>query len=214
MRFFSLLLIFALGCHAGIVNALPDIQVNGLMKNQAVVTIDGVQHILKKGKTSPEGLTLVDVNTQQATFEWQGETVAMGLTSRIQTSFEKVDKSSFSIPKGPDGHYMTLGKVNGRQVQFLLDTGATVVAMDYHDADRLGIRWRSGRKSMSSTAAGLVTSYQLTLPSVTVGHLTVSNVQASVIVAEMHGPLLLGMSFLQYFDMTEKNNTLTLEKKY
>ena len=67
---------------------------------------------------------------------------------------------------------------------------------------------------MSSTVAGLVTSYQLTLPSVTVGHLTVSNVQASVIVAEMHGPLLLGMSFLQYFDMTEKNNTLTLEKKY
>lgn len=214
MKYLRCVLLMLCLVSPAVVTAMPDIQVNGLMKNQAVVTINGQQRILRLGKTSPEGLKLVDVNTQQATFEWQGETLELGLSSRIQSQFDAIDKTSYTIPKGPDGHYMTMGRINGRNVEFLLDTGATSVAMDYRDADRLGLRWRSGQKIVTSTAAGLATAYRLIVPSVSVGPLTVNNVEASVIVADMHGPLLLGMSFLQYFDMIEKNNTLTLEKKF
>ena len=64
------------------------------------------------------------------------------------------------------GHFLTQGGINGRAVQFMVDTGATSVAMGQAEAERLGIDYRAGRMGRGSTANGLVTFFHVKLASV------------------------------------------------
>ncbi|HQQ62560.1 MAG TPA: TIGR02281 family clan AA aspartic protease [Pseudomonadales bacterium] len=195
--------------------AMPDVQVNGLLPNQAVVTINGQQHILKSGKTSPEGVTLMASDSKQATFSWQGQEFNRTLNKDITSNFTpKAARSEVRIERGEQNHFFTPGMINGRQVHFMIDTGATSVAMDMHEADRLGIDWRNGKRFLASTAGGATPSYSVVLKSVTVGDITINNVEGSVIVANMGSEILLGMTFLQQTEMREDNNALVLTKKY
>jgi aspartyl protease family protein len=206
-------LLFMIG--AGAAQAMPDVQVNGLLPNQAVVTIDGQQHILKSGKTSREGVTLLSSDSKQATFSWQGQQFTRTLNKDITSNFApKAAKNEVRIERGEHNHFFTPGMINGRQVHFMIDTGASSVAMDMHEADRLGINWRSGKRFLSSTAGGTTPSYSVVLSSVTVGDITINNVEGAVIVADMGPEILLGMTFLQQTAMREDNNALVLTKKY
>src|SRR6478735_10371136 len=140
-------------CHS--VFAMPDIQVNGLMSNQAVVTIDGKQHILKVGKPSSEGVNLISADHQKAVFEWQGEHFERALNKQITINFSApTEKSEVRIERGHDNHYFTPGHINGQLVDFLVDTGAFAIAMNPAEADRLGIAWRNGKRFVAGTAGG------------------------------------------------------------
>lgn len=212
ITFASLLL--ASGIHAA--PSMPDVQVNGLLPNQAVVTINGQQHILKSGKTSPEGVTLVASDSQQAHFSWQGQTFSRTLNKDITSNFApKAARNEVRIERGERNHFFTPGMINGRQVHFMVDTGASSVAMDMHEADRLGIDWRNnGKRHLASTAGGVTPGYTVILTSVTVGDITLNNVEGTVVVANMGPDILLGMTFLQQTEMREDHNALVLAKKY
>lgn len=106
------------------------------------------------------------------------------------------------------GHYVVSGKINHLAVTFLLDTGATDVAIPEKLADKLGLQ--NLGHSMSSTANGLVQSYRTMLDSVTIGNITLYKVRASVLPELPEGDVLLGMSFLKRLEMVQKENTLTL----
>lgn len=195
--------------------SMPDVQVNGLLPNQAVVTIDGKQQILKIGKPAVEGVSLISANSKTAVLEWQGERFERTLTRQITNSYTApVQKKEVRIARGRNNHYFTPGHINGRLVSFMVDTGATSIAMSYIEADRLGINWRSGERFIASTAGGDTPSYAITLKSVSVGDITLTNVRAAVIVAETGTEILLGNTFLSQTEMREENNTLVLRKKY
>jgi aspartyl protease family protein len=197
------------------VSAMPDVRVNGLLANQAVVTIDGQQRILKVGKTSPEGITLVSADSKQAVFSWNGERFERTISRQIASQFSApAEKQEARIERGRNGHFFTPGHINGQMVSFLVDTGAFAVAMSKDEADRLGLDWRNGERFMSSTAGGATASHLVTLKSVTVGGVTLHNIKGAVIVAEPMEHILLGMSFLERMEMREENNTLVLRKKY
>src|SRR6478735_5099927 len=135
--------------------AVPDIRVNGLMSNQAVVTIDGKQHILKVGKPSSEGVILISADHQKAVFEWQGEHFERALNKQITSNFSApTENSEVRIERGHDNHYFTPGHINGQLVDFLVDTGAFAIAMNPAEADRLGINWRNGKRFVAGTAGG------------------------------------------------------------
>ena len=200
-------------CHSAL--ALPDIQVQGLMPNQAVVTIDGKQRILKVGKPGTDGVSLVSADSKKATLEWQGERFERTLNKQITSNFSAhAEKSEVRIERGINGHYNTPGHINGRLVNFMVDTGATAIAMNHTEADRLGISWRQGTRTIAGTAGGDTPSYMVTLDTVTVGGVTLHNVQAAVIVADTDNDILLGMTFLERTEMREENNALVLRKKY
>ena len=75
-------------------------------------------------------------------------------------------RAELQIPAARDGHYYLKGEIHGEPLTFMVDTGATSVAMGQAEAERLGINYRAGRMGRGSTANGLVTVYHVKLATV------------------------------------------------
>jgi aspartyl protease family protein len=111
------------------------------------------------------------------------------------------------------GHFMTLGQINGKSVQMMVDTGASGVGISVNDAQRLGIDYKSGQMVGISTANGVIPGWNIKLSAVKVGDVTVHGVDAMVSAGSMPF-VLLGNSFLTHFQMTRTNDQMVLEKRY
>lgn len=196
--------------------AIEKIEVQGLFSNKAVLSIDGKLKVLAVGKASPEGVKVISVNKQGAVLEIDGEQKQynLGSASTISTSFTERKSHKETIFVNSGGMFMTYGNINGRSVRFLVDTGASAIAMNKAQAKSLGIRYdKIGVLQSVSTASGFVKSYRLKLKSVTVGSITETNVDAFVIDGNHPGPILLGMTFLGRLNIEHKANAMTLLQK-
>ena len=121
--------------------------------------------------------------------------------------------SRIVLTESGGGHFVANGKINGRAVQFMVDTGATFVAMSVADAERIGLNYKSGRPVRMSTANGDSSGYHVKLSAVRIGDVVVYEVDA-VITPQAMPFLLLGNSFLSRFQMKRENNVMTLDKRY
>jgi len=113
------------------------------------------------------------------------------------------------------GHYLATGQINEQSVDFLLDTGATLVAVPEHIASQLNLK--KGRSYKSQTANGLSTSYATTIDKLTLGGIVMTNVPASISSGMDFDEILLGMSFLKHLELTQQGKQLTVrvpEKTY
>ena len=108
------------------------------------------------------------------------------------------------------GHYVTAGEINGRPVTFLLDTGATGVAVPVALAQRLQLQ--RGRPLVTRTANGTVTAYATVLDSVSVGGIELGGVGATIAPGLGGEEVLLGMSFLKHIEFTQRGDTLILRQ--
>jgi aspartyl protease family protein len=119
-----------------------------------------------------------------------------------------------SIGRDHRGHFQANGRVEGRQVSFMVDTGASVIALTERDADRLGIKpSRSAYTAAVQTANGKVRAAPVTLNSVDIGGLVVRDVRALVVPGGALNENLLGLSYLTRLKRFEfANNRLVLEK--
>ena len=100
-------------------------------------------------------------------------------------------------------------------MDFLVDTGASAVALHSSVAQRLGIPYKlEGRKITVNTANGTTAAYELMLDRVQVGDISLSQVRGFVIEAGGPTKTLLGMSFLNQVNMENQGNVLLLQKKY
>jgi aspartyl protease family protein len=105
-----------------------------------------------------------------------------------------------SLRKEGDGHYWATARVNKMPVKFLVDTGASLVALTKRDARRIGINVDNlQRNAEVRTAAGRVQAATATIDEITIDGVTVKNVSA-VIIEEGLEHSLLGMSFLNRLD--------------
>jgi len=111
------------------------------------------------------------------------------------------------------GHFLTQGQINGRSVQMVVDTGASVVSLSADEARRMGIDYLRGEPVQMSTANGVIPAWRLTLASVKVGDVLVYNVD-SVVSSGSMPYVLLGNSFLSRFQMTRSNEQMVLEKRF
>lgn len=114
---------------------------------------------------------------------------------------------------GEGGHYFTQGQINDRTVQFVVDTGATSVAISTADADRIGLNYKAGQMMRMSTANGVIPGWRIQLASVRVGDVVVYGVDAVVSSGAMPF-VLLGNSFLSRFQTSTNNGQMVLEKRY
>jgi aspartyl protease family protein len=198
-----------------VASAAPKVAVVGLFKDKAILTIDGKQIVLRAGQTSPEGVTLVSANSEQAVLEIDGTQSAYQLGTHIGTQYAKPAVGP-SVQIWPDGGgmYNVVGSINGYPVNFVVDSGATLVAMNRNQARRLGIDYRvEGTPGQSTTASGVVDSYYLVLDRVKVGDISLSDVDAAVIDADFPVEVLLGNSFLNRLEMRREGQMLELRKK-
>ena len=115
------------------------------------------------------------------------------------------------VRRDRNGHYVAPGTVNGLKVQFLLDTGATDVALPHGLAQRLGLE--RGVPIKIKTASDVVPGYLVTLDEVSVGPLTLRRVRGSVSEHAIHEEVLLGMSFLRHFQLSQEGNSLTVRAR-
>ena len=193
--------------------AIEKLQVQGLFSNKAVLMVDGVMRILKVGDTSPEGIKLVSVSKSGAELSVDGEQKHYSLGSTVSTIFTKRKTQQETIYINSGGMYLTFGSINGRSVRFLVDTGASAIAMNKEQAKQLGIRYdKIGVPASVSTASGFANAYRVRLKTVTVGKITESNVEAFVIDGNHPGPILLGMTFLGRLDIEHSGNALKLSQ--
>jgi aspartyl protease family protein len=112
------------------------------------------------------------------------------------------------------GHFVTTGNVNGMPLRFLVDTGASVIALSVDDAKRAGVNYLAGSRGQVQTANGIATVYLVKLDAVKVGEILLNNVDAAVIDGNKLPIALLGMSFLNRMEMKRAGDTLTLIQRY
>jgi len=106
------------------------------------------------------------------------------------------------------GHYVANGTINAVTVQFMLDTGATDVAIPAKIADKLALS--RGPEKSYHTANGMVTAYSTVLDSVSIGPIVIENVRASINPGLKGKQILLGMSVLKRIEFTQRGDTLIL----
>jgi aspartyl protease family protein len=191
-----------------------DIIVLGLFKNKAIVKIDGKQRTLKKGKKSPEGVTLISADSDVAVLNVDGKQQEFRLGRHVSTSFKEKKQAEAKIMP-VNGMYSISGFINGQQVNFLVDTGATWIAMNANQARSLGINFRYiGKRSSVSTANGVVPVYRIMLEKVKVGEIELRNVAAGVLEGNSPTEVLLGNSFLNRVEMQRQGQIMLLKQKF
>jgi aspartyl protease family protein len=210
----SILLTTAVIVASGNVIAVPQIEVQALFGGKAVVMIDGQRRTLSIGQTSPEGIKLIDADTKQAVLEVDGKSKTYKPGGAISLSYARPEHHEEKIYADDRGMFRTVGTINGRTVRFLLDTGATTVAMNKSQARQLGVDYRmNGEHVVISTASDHVKGYRVRLKSVSLGKIKQRNVEAMVIDGDHPGPILLGMSFLGKLKVEKAGDVMKIRQR-
>ena len=142
--------LLGLACAAGA--WAQSVTLAGSMGGKALLVIDGQPHTLAVGQ-SAAGVTLLQLSEGQAQVQRGGSTATLRLgaaPARLTgTPQAAAGAQEIVLPVGLGGHFMSNGAINGRPVQFMVDTGATVVALSQADAERIGLDWRHAPRGMT-----------------------------------------------------------------
>ena len=197
--------------------ALPvsaqDVRLQAIFGTSAMFEINGKQRLLKSGKTSPEGVKLVSVTSEHALVAIDGREQKLSLAAPIAANYAKAERAEVRLTPDSRGHFSTTAWINGRKVNVMVDTGATSIAFNYPTAKSLGLDLARARPMTVSTASGMARAYSLQLSSVTIGGITVHNVDATVLGSDFPQVTLLGNSFLSRVDMQQQDGLLLLRAR-
>ena len=196
--------------------AETSVMLTGTIGSRAILIVNGgAPKTVAVGETY-QGVKLVALQAEQATVESGGRRIALRMDTPASIGGggpSGAGGNRIVLPADSRGHFMTQGAINGRAVNFMLDTGATVIAMSAADATRIGLDYSKGSQVRISTANGVATGYRLRLNSVRVGDVEVYDVDA--IVSEQSMPfILLGNSFINRFSMRRDADQMVLEKRF
>jgi len=204
----------AFGLLASTAAGATDVNVSGLCTNKAVVQIDGGPlQTLSVGQKTPQGIVLLSVDRESATFEIEGKRVTLGL-GRARMPASSSSAESAVLTADLQGHFAADGQVNGVSVRFVVDTGATLDSIPASVAVRIGLDYKKGQKAMMTTANGNAPGYIVRLDTMRVGSVTAQGVEAVVIEGKGLSQPLLGMSFLNRMNMKREGDIMTLTKRY
>ena len=191
-----------------------DVTLVGLIGAKAIVVIDGgAPRTLAPGQKTAEGVLLLGTEKDAASFEIDGKkrTLRMG---QAYSAAARAGRENVTLSADARGHFVTMGSINGGSVRFLVDTGATMVALPASEAKRLGINYLQGQRGQVQTANGVAVAYRVKLDTVRIGDIEVNNVDAVVSENDAMGVILLGMSFLNRMEMKRDGQSMTLTKRY
>ncbi len=213
-----MLLIVCIGFASASAHADRQINLLALFKDKAIVHIDGKRRLLSVGEASPEGVRLIATNSDHAVVDYEGrrETLRLGMATVFPGTTKTTvdDDGSVSLWADARGFFFADGTINGYPVRFLVDTGATTVAISSDLARRIGIELKDGQPWIASTAGGMARMVRINLDRVSVGDIVLRDVDAGVILGSHPVTPLLGMSFLGEVDMVRRGDQMQLKKRY
>ena len=204
----------------GLVTALASgawaqsVALQGMLGSRALLMIDGgAPRSVAVGETV-QGVRVVSTSSDAAVVEVGGKRLTLRLGESPASLGERGQASSgrISLPADGGGHFMGSGSINGRPVQFMVDTGASVVAIGQGEADRLGLNYKSGRQVMMNTANGAAPGWLFKINTLRVGDVVAYEVDTVVTPAAMPA-ILLGNSFLNRFNMRRDGDQMMLIKR-
>ncbi|GGX00758.1 retropepsin-like aspartic protease family protein [Undibacterium macrobrachii] len=190
-----------------------EISLVALSNGKAMLVIDDKPpKMFAVGSNIVSGIKLISVNANSATIESEGKRQTLYLGHAVLKN-ESTKSPSITLQAAENGHFFIEGKINGgSKLRMMVDTGASFISMSASDARKLGIDYKKGIPSRSSTANGVVQTYIVRLDSVKVGEIELFQVDASVQENEI-GIGLLGMSFLKRLSMVREGQQMILTKK-
>jgi len=162
------------------------------------------------GQKVADGVTLLSVERDGATFDIAGKRQAIRLG---QATTRSTANTSVALTADARGHYFVDGRANGVALRFIVDTGATLVALSTDDAGRLGLNYLAGPVMRMNTANGMARAWRVRLDTLQVGGIALNNVEAAVVESPSM-PALLGMNVLNRMEMRQVGETMTLTKRY
>ena len=194
--------------------AAPTVSLAGILGAKALLVIDGQTRALGPGDSATGGLKMVSVGHDEAVVEIDGQRITLRLGEAPALVGPGAGKGRrIVLMSDSSGHFRPEGSINGLRVQFIVDTGATSVAIGQPEAERLALPYRDGRPVVVSTANGQARAWGLRLESVRVADVEVKGVDA-VVVPQAMPFVLLGNSFLNRFQMTRTGENMVLERRF
>ena len=141
-------------------------------------------------------------------------TPALANTASVVEAVAPTGLRSISLPRDARGHFQAEGRIDGQRIDFMVDTGASVVALNEKSAARFGLRPSRGDYNATvNTANGTIKAAPTRIAMMEVGGLIVRDVEAMVLPDEALSENLLGLSFLSKLKRFEyANGRLVLEQ--
>lgn len=189
-----------------------DVAVVGVFPpSKAVLVIDGDGPFTVPVGGSKGSVRVRAVDDRGAELEVEGRRVSLSVGS---APIRRDPAGGTRVVIAPDarGHYVAQGAVNGARVRFLVDTGATAVTLPLALARGLGIDPSLGQPVMIQTANGVVLGRRVRLDRVSLGEMTLHQVDA-ILQDGLGDHALLGMSFLSRTDLRREGDRLVLSKR-
>lgn len=195
-------------CHA------QSVVLTGVMGKKALLIIDGSTPQALAAHENAKGVQVLQVDKHSAIVQIQGQqhtlhmgaspaSVGAGLGSHSRKIVMRADSS---------GHFRPSGHINNHPIQYMVDTGASLVGISQTDARRIGLKYEQGQPVTLNTANGRVQGWLVRLQSVRVGDILLHGVDA-VVTPQPMPFVLLGNSFLSQLHMTRKGHEMVLEQR-
>ncbi len=190
---------------------------SGILGDKALLVVNGSPPKSVAVGQTHQGVKVMAVATGQAVVEIGGSRQTLrlgeGPVHAAPGAAESGDRRRIVLHASSNGHFRTQGQINGKTVNFIVDTGASVVSMSVTEADAIGLPYKSGQTVQVSTANGVTVGWRIRLATVRLGSVDIYDVEALVTPAPMPY-VLLGNSYLTRFQMSRTNDQLVLEQRY
>ncbi len=199
----------ALSAHA------QKVSLQGMLGRKALIMVDGsAPKTVAPGETH-QGVTVISTAGDEAIIEIKGQrhTLRVGESPASVGGTGLAPGNKIVLTADSGGHFMTQGTLNGRSALFMVDTGATAIALGAAQAQSMGINYRNGRPIQLGTANGVTPGWLVKIGSVRIGDVEVHEVDA-IVVQQAMPFVLLGNSFLTRFQMRRENSMMVLERRY
>ena len=191
-----------------------DVQLIGTFGDQAaILSIDGGEPRTVRAGQKFGPVSVISVGKDRATVDIEGKRHTLQRGQHYTAKSASDDRQSAVLAADGRGHFHAEGAINGGSMRFILDTGATSIALPAADAVRLGLDYRKGRPATIHTANGPAPAWRVKLDSVRVGAIELQNVDALVLEQGLD-VALLGMSFLNRVEMFRSGDSMTLKRRF
>lgn len=184
----------------------------GILGSKALLVVDGTPPRGVAAGETHQGVKVLSVGREEAVIEIAGARSTVRLGEAPVSVGSSGGGRKIVLMGDSQGHFVNQGLINGRVMRFMVDTGATAVAIGKPDADRMGLDYKNGRPVRLNTANGMAQGWYLKLDSVRIGDVEVFGVDA-IVTPQAMPYVLLGNSFLGEFQMTRNNDQMVLEKR-
>jgi aspartyl protease family protein len=195
-------------------HAASQVSVQGVFGEKALIAIGaGTARVMLAGE-SVQGVRLLEVRGQQVVIDDNGKrrTLQIGFGAAPFVASEPAAIAVISADSR--GQFFVSGDINGHTLRFLVDTGASVIALPRSVAEKIGVSLHASRRVLVTTANGRARAGKVLLNSVRVGGVNANLVEAVILEDAQLALPLLGMSFLKRTNMKNEGDRLTLTQRY